>query len=155
MILLIPCLSARISQHERQEKARPDASVFLIRFKLFQPNPVMCCMRTLFLLTVGSLLFCLVRLSKLALEDQERLIRRHYAALEPDWRKYPPPSASTLTRKQQLEMPLWYGNSSSVGPSPYDFVPRPLEPGERKIHILFLLDFPDYLERMNSHSYEV
>lgn len=49
----------------------------------------------------------------------------------------------------------WYGHPERVGPSPYDFVPTDLQPGKPKTKLLFLLDFKDYLERMNSHSYEL
>ncbi|CAD6581519.1 MAG: hypothetical protein CYPHOPRED_001599 [Cyphobasidiales sp. Tagirdzhanova-0007] len=49
----------------------------------------------------------------------------------------------------------WYGNLDEVDPSPYDFRPRPLRTGEARTKLLFLLDFKDYLERMNSHSYEL
>lgn len=74
-----------------------------------------------------------------------------------------------------LERP-WYGNASRVGPSPYDYRPRALRPGEKRTRIIFLLceleltirqrtcksltdrldsGFSDYLERMNSVFYEM
>ena len=97
-----------------------------------------------------------IRLSSTA--AREHAIRAYYRARQPDWRTHPPTGGhkdlsslhnlSTVSEK-------WYGNPKEVGPSPYDFVPRPLRTGERKIRVLFLLGFKDYLERMNSHSYEM
>lgn len=87
--------------------------------------------------------------------SQEDLVKHFYRSLEPDWRKFPPPSAANVRHDDKLAMPSWFGNSTLVGPSPYDFVPPPLLDGERRTRILFLLDFPDYLTRMNSHSYEM
>lgn len=75
---------------------------------------------------------------------------------QPYWRRYPPLEMQKKAHQSDhLVMERWYGNASQVGRSPYDFVPRQLRPGERKFRLLFLLDFKDYLERMNSHSYEL
>lgn len=75
----------------------------------------------------------------------------------PPW-EWPPTSLLHQASKptaDKLLMESWYGNSDVVGPSPYDFVPRPLQQDEQRVRLLFLLDFKDYLERMNSHSYEM
>ena len=73
------------------------------------------------------------------------------------WRMWPTAilRGGADSMQQTLQATSWFGNSSEVGLSPYDFKPRPLRPGERRTRILFLLDFNDYLERMNSHSYEM
>jgi hypothetical protein len=92
---------------------------------------------------------------QLELRSQERLIRIYFSSKEPDWRRVPPQPANTFPQKDLLEMPAWYGNSSAVGISPYDFTPRDLRNGERKTRVLFLLDYTDYLQRMNSHFYEM
>jgi hypothetical protein len=72
-------------------------------------------------------------------------------------REEPRPSRDVLHLSKYigLDLETWYGNPDNVGPSPYDFVPEKLQSGQRKIKLLFLLDFKDYLERMNSHSYEL
>jgi hypothetical protein len=49
----------------------------------------------------------------------------------------------------------WYGNRDVVGPSPFDHVPEPLPAGKEKRRLLLLTDYKDYLERMNSHTYEI
>lgn len=49
--------------------------------------------------------------------------------------------------------PAWWGNADAVGPSPFDHVPPPL--GGEKRRILFLTAYDDYLERMNTHTYEI
>lgn len=112
-------------------------------------------LRALVLIFVAGILFIIKACSKWALPNQEHLIRQYYRATEPDWRRVLPPTASSISPDDEIRMPPWYGNTSEVGGSPYDFIPRALQPRERKIRILFLLDFPDYLERMNSHSYEM
>ncbi|BEJ14168.1 hypothetical protein CspHIS471_0313420 [Cutaneotrichosporon sp. HIS471] len=50
------------------------------------------------------------------------------------------------------EWPAWWGNADEVGPSPFDHVPSPLD-GKRRI--LFLTAYDDYLQRMNTHTYEI
>lgn len=110
------------------------------------------------LAAVAALLLLLVHRSgrpNLIIQPREVLIKHYYRYLEPDWRKAPPPSAVNMRNADKLAMPTWFGSSSLVGSSPYDFVPTPLHGTERKTRILFLLDFPDYLTRMNSHSYEM
>ena len=91
-----------------------------------------------------------------ATRRREAAIRSHYSSVEPDWRSFPPLGMQNRTSLagQHMRMEHWY-RSSAAGASPYDFVPRPLQPGESKTRVLFLLDFRDYLERMNSHSYEM
>lgn len=49
--------------------------------------------------------------------------------------------------------PAWWGGSDEAGPSPFDHVPPPLA-GEKR-RILFLTSYDDYLERMNTHTYEI
>lgn len=112
-------------------------------------------LRFLLILILIALVLLLKNLSPWTAKPQEYLISRYYRSIEPDWRKIPPASAATISPADELPMSSWYGNSSLVGPSPYDFFPRPLRTGERKTRILFLLDYPDYLTRMNSHSYEM
>lgn len=91
-----------------------------------------------------------------ATRRREAAIQSHYRSIEPDWRNFPPLGLQNRTSLigHHMQMEHWY-RSSAAGASPYDFVPRPLQPGEGKTRVLFLLDFRDYLERMNSHSYEM
>lgn len=49
--------------------------------------------------------------------------------------------------------PSWWGNVDEVGHSPFDYVPR--LPDGKSRRILFLTDYTDYLERMNTHTYEI
>lgn len=49
--------------------------------------------------------------------------------------------------------PVWWGNVDEVGPSPFDNLPPPLRGAKRRV--LFLTDYTDYLERMNTHTYEI
>lgn len=49
--------------------------------------------------------------------------------------------------------PAWWDSSDRAGPSPFDHVPPPLS-GEKR-RILFLTSYDDYLERMNTHTYEI
>lgn len=49
--------------------------------------------------------------------------------------------------------PSWWGNADEVGPSPFDHIP-PSGTGHKR-RILFLTDYNDYLERMNTHTYEI
>jgi hypothetical protein len=51
--------------------------------------------------------------------------------------------------------PQWWGNSDEVGASPFDHVPTPLKQGESKRRVMFLTSYWDYLERMNTHTYEL
>lgn len=51
--------------------------------------------------------------------------------------------------------PAWWGNADKVGPSPFDFAPEPLKPHESRRRVMFLTSYNDYLERMNSHTYEI
>ncbi|BEI83334.1 hypothetical protein CcaverHIS002_0312020 [Cutaneotrichosporon cavernicola] len=53
---------------------------------------------------------------------------------------------------EQEEWPAWWGNADEVGPSPFDHVPSPLD-GKRRV--LFLTAYDDYLQRMNTHTYEI
>lgn len=47
--------------------------------------------------------------------------------------------------------PSWWGSTDDVGRSPFDHVPTPQEPRR----VLFLTSYDDYLERMNTHTYEI
>ncbi|KAL1413682.1 hypothetical protein Q8F55_001461 [Vanrija albida] len=47
--------------------------------------------------------------------------------------------------------PAWWGSVDDVGPSPFDHVPA--AGGPRRV--LFLTSYDDYLERMNTHTYEI
>lgn len=71
-----------------------------------------------------------------------------------------------LLRKEAEDVwPEWWGCSAILGTSPFDYVPLNLQ-GERK-RVLFLTgrcrsllsaygtDYTDYLERMNTHTYEI
>lgn len=97
----------------------------------------------------------------LAATAREHAIRAYYRKREPDWRNRPPGLVQRSSRSAgqphnlSLALEQWYGSSREAGPSPYEFVPRPLRADERKTRVLFLLEFRDYLERMNSHSYEM
>ncbi|WWC92732.1 uncharacterized protein L201_007691 [Kwoniella dendrophila CBS 6074] len=53
--------------------------------------------------------------------------------------------------------PKWWGNpdSEEIGKSPFDHTPNPLRPGQAKRRFMFLTDYNDYLERMNTHTYEI
>lgn len=54
---------------------------------------------------------------------------------------------------ENADWPSWWGSSDDVGPSPFDHIPTELEGPKRRM--LFLTDFTDYLERMNTHTYEI
>ncbi|WRT69629.1 uncharacterized protein IL334_006618 [Kwoniella shivajii] len=51
--------------------------------------------------------------------------------------------------------PSWWGNPDIVGKSPFDHSPIPLPTGQEKRRFMFLTDYNDYLERMNTHTYEI
>lgn len=111
--------------------------------------------RILLAVTLAAGFLLAKRLLRWAPIHREHLIKQYYRSLEPDWRRNPPKNAATLDPSLEMSMPSWYGNLSEVRSSPYDFVPRPLRSQEKPIRVLFLLDFPDYLIRTNSHSYEM
>lgn len=60
---------------------------------------------------------------------------------------------STLQALAADAWPAWWGSSDVVGPSPFDHIPTPLK--GKKRGVLFLTDYTDYLERMNTHTYEI
>lgn len=96
----------------------------------------------------------------LSTASRERAIRAYYSARQPDWRNRPPllvqkTHRHSHSRKVAIVPEKWYGSSRQVGPSPYDYTPRALQQDERKTRLLFLVEFRDYLERMNSHTYEL
>lgn len=86
---------------------------------------------------------------------REQLIRSYYRAHQPDWRKQPPRLTESNGQEALLNLPIWYGNVSVGGNSPFDYKAKSDWGMDRKYRILFLLSFRDYLERMNSHSYEM
>jgi hypothetical protein len=49
--------------------------------------------------------------------------------------------------------PVWWGSSDATGPSPFDHAPPPLVGAKKRV--LFLTAYDDYLERMNTHTYEI
>jgi hypothetical protein len=49
------------------------------------------------------------------------------------------------------DWPAWWGSSDAVGRSPFDHVPS----RGRRRRVLFLTSYTDYLERMNTHTYEL
>ncbi|WVQ75041.1 hypothetical protein IAR50_004650 [Cryptococcus sp. DSM 104548] len=57
--------------------------------------------------------------------------------------------------ESQDAWPSWWGNPDVVGQSPYDHRPVALRPGSEKRRFLMLTDYKDYLERMNTHTYEI
>ncbi|WWD20263.1 hypothetical protein CI109_104739 [Kwoniella shandongensis] len=66
-----------------------------------------------------------------------------------------PPEEEELRMEVANKWPSWWGNVDVVGPSPYDHIPGPLPAGTEKRRMMFLTDYNDYLERMNTHTYEI
>ncbi|OWZ54426.1 hypothetical protein C349_03544 [Cryptococcus neoformans var. grubii Br795] len=61
----------------------------------------------------------------------------------------------TLQREVNDKWPSWWGNPDVVGKSPFDHRPALLPPRKEKRRLLMLTDYKDYLERMNTHTYEI
>lgn len=55
----------------------------------------------------------------------------------------------------ELDQVEWWGSSDIVGKSPFDHIPDDWSDRKRKSKVLFLTDFHDYLERMNTNTYEI
>ncbi|WWD04530.1 hypothetical protein V865_002600 [Kwoniella europaea PYCC6329] len=66
-----------------------------------------------------------------------------------------PKEEETLQEESKTIWPKWWGNPDVVGKSPWDHVPTPLPEGQEKRRFMFLTDYNDYLERMNTHTYEI
>ncbi|WVQ79250.1 hypothetical protein IAT38_001346 [Cryptococcus sp. DSM 104549] len=66
-----------------------------------------------------------------------------------------PEDEEGLNREVAGKWPRWWGNPDVVGPSPFDHRPGQLMPGTPKRRFLMLTDYTDYLERMNTHTYEI
>ncbi|ADV22474.1 Hypothetical Protein CGB_E3050W [Cryptococcus gattii WM276] len=60
-----------------------------------------------------------------------------------------------LQQEVSDKWPSWWGNPDVVGRSPFDHRPDPLPPTREKRRFLMLTDYKDYLERMNTHTYEI
>ncbi|ORX35459.1 hypothetical protein BD324DRAFT_632928 [Kockovaella imperatae] len=56
-----------------------------------------------------------------------------------------------LNAEVDSHWPAWWANADKVA-SPWDYKPRDRE---EQVRMLFLTDYKDYLERMNSHTYEI
>nr|XP_019043618.1 hypothetical protein I302_08198 [Kwoniella bestiolae CBS 10118]OCF22548.1 hypothetical protein I302_08198 [Kwoniella bestiolae CBS 10118] len=65
-----------------------------------------------------------------------------------------PREEEALQTEARGKWPSWWGNPDVVGRSPWDHQPVPLGEGEKR-RFLFLTDYKDYLERMNTHTYEI
>ncbi|WVR08129.1 hypothetical protein IAU60_005175 [Kwoniella sp. DSM 27419] len=66
-----------------------------------------------------------------------------------------PADEQALREEVSDRWPIWWGNPDLVGPSPFDHGPGPLPPDVEPRRFLFLTDYNDYLERMNTHTYEI
>ena len=82
-------------------------------------------------------------------------------------------SQKTLNEEEKLAqegLPSWWGNADVVGPSPLDYLPEPFIGAKRRVlfltgthgslllkskHGLRWTGYFDYLERMNTHTYEI
>ncbi|KAK8849636.1 hypothetical protein IAR55_004971 [Kwoniella newhampshirensis] len=85
---------------------------------------------------------------------RELLTRRRLSEGEETNELYPD-DEDTLRKAVGDKWPSWWGNVDDVGPSPFDHRPTPLPEGKAKRRMMFLTDYHDYLERMNTHTYEI
>ncbi|ODN78592.1 hypothetical protein L202_04199 [Cryptococcus amylolentus CBS 6039] len=60
-----------------------------------------------------------------------------------------------IRQESEDAWPSWWGNPDLVGQSPFDHRPAALRPGKEKRRFMVLTDYKDYLERMNTHTYEI
>ncbi|WVN86840.1 uncharacterized protein L203_102014 [Cryptococcus depauperatus CBS 7841] len=60
-----------------------------------------------------------------------------------------------MRRQVAEKWPDWWGNPDVVGESPFDYRPVSLPSWKEKKRFLMLTDYVDYLERMNTHTYEI
>ncbi|GHJ89456.1 hypothetical protein NliqN6_5858 [Naganishia liquefaciens] len=76
--------------------------------------------------------------------DEDRLKSRSNEGETPDgWSQW----------QDDGQVSFW-GDVDTVGPSPFDHVPKRIKHDDTK-RVLFLTDYHDYLERMNTHTYEI
>ncbi|WWC65775.1 uncharacterized protein I303_108397 [Kwoniella dejecticola CBS 10117] len=66
-----------------------------------------------------------------------------------------PKDEEQLKLEVKDKWPRWWGNPDTVGKSPFDHSPTPLPADQEKRRFMFLTDYKDYLERMNTHTYEI
>ncbi|WVQ95996.1 hypothetical protein IAU59_003096 [Kwoniella sp. CBS 9459] len=66
-----------------------------------------------------------------------------------------PADEEALIAEVADKWPVWWGSPDVVGRSPFDHRPATLPAGVEKRRFLFLTDYKDYLERMNTHTYEI
>ncbi|ORY34796.1 hypothetical protein BCR39DRAFT_461978 [Naematelia encephala] len=80
---------------------------------------------------------------------------RDYAGVEELSGEYlEDPGIESAIKEEVFDLwPAWWGSSDEVGKSPFDYEPG--SPPKEKWRVMFLTDYIDYLERMNTHTYEI
>nr|XP_019009410.1 uncharacterized protein I206_06059 [Kwoniella pini CBS 10737]OCF48191.1 hypothetical protein I206_06059 [Kwoniella pini CBS 10737] len=81
--------------------------------------------------------------------------KRNFVNLEKEEDIWGPKDEELLKLEVENKWPNWWGNPDIVGKSPFDHSPIPLAVGQEKRRFMFLTDYKDYLERMNTHTYEI